>query len=151
MAGPSSIAAGLQALKTATGIVKKIREIDRSVEAAEMKMQLAELLESLSEAKTKLVEAQEENIQLRERIKSLESVRDLRAEVKLADNVYVPVQGEVESYGSGPWCSKCFEADGQLISLHHKVASAIATSSGSTASYKWVCPNCGSSVRAPKK
>lgn len=151
MTDPGSITVGLQALRTATGIVKNLREVDRSIEAAEYKMQLAELMESLSEAKTKLVEAQEENNTLRERITQLEAVRDLRSEITLENNVYVPVKGEVPGYGAGPWCSKCFETEGQLISLHHKVASAAAVGKRTFASYKWECPNCKAAVRAPKR
>src|SRR5690554_4040565 len=148
---PGSISFGLQALKTATGIVKSLREVDRSLETADYKMQLADLMEALSEAKTRLIDAQEVNNELRDRIKELETIRDLRAEIVLESNVYVPVNEEVPRYGKWPWCSKCFETTGKLISLHHKVSSAFSVGGRSSTSYKWECPNCSSSVKAPRR
>lgn len=151
MTDPASISFGLQALKTATGIVKSLREVDRSLETAEYKMRLADLMEALSEAKTRLIDAQEVNNELRDRIKELETIRDLRTEIILENNVYFPVNEEVSGYGKGPWCSKCFETTAKLISLHHKVSSAVIVAGRSSSSYKWECPNCSASVKAPKR
>ena len=47
----ATIAAALNSLKTATDIVKFIRESDLSIERAELKLKLADLVGALAEAK----------------------------------------------------------------------------------------------------
>jgi len=147
----ASISGGLNALKVSFDLVKEIRPATKSLEDAELKLHLAELTESLSDTKFKLIEAQEEIVSLRTEIKELHVKKDYRTLLKQVDNVYIPTQGEIEGYGKGPWCTNCFDTKSILIALHHKVASAMATNSGSFASYKWVCPSCKSSVHAEKK
>lgn len=147
----TSITAGLEALKSATDIVKYLRSVSKDIEQAEFKLKLAELAESLADVKLRLVEAQEENIDLRGIISELSQKKDFRDQLRLNKGVYVPVSGEIAGYGNGPWCSRCFDTDGKLISLHKKTAMAIATSRSTYASYKWECPSCKSSVSAPNE
>lgn len=146
----SAISAGLNALKSATDIVKYLRSVEKDYEQAEFKLKLAELAEALADVKLQLVEAQDENLALREQIRESERKRDFRSQLRLEKNVYIPVAKEIEGYGTGPWCSKCFDTQGILISLHHKVGFAWAIGDASGASYEWRCPNCKSTVSAPK-
>jgi regulator of replication initiation timing len=104
----------------------------------------------------KNTQLQSENIRLKKKLEEVESThrkeitalrgeRDLRSQLSLEDNVYRAMRGEIEGYGTGPWCTNCFDTSGVLIALHHKVAVMI----DSFASYKWECPSCKSSVSAP--
>jgi hypothetical protein len=148
----SAITSGLSALKTATAILKEIRKANKSLQDAEIKLKLADLSEALAEAKMKLADAQQEILDLKSIIAELKESHDFRKQIKKEGNVYVPIGKEVDGYGTGPWCTNCYETKGVLISLHHKVAAAMALGSGrGFTSYKWECPNCKNSVSAPKR
>ena len=71
---------GLSALSTATDLVKKLRDIERSSDEAAFKLAIAELQENLADAKTALSEARvtisektEEIKELEKKVKELES------------------------------------------------------------------------------
>jgi hypothetical protein len=55
----ASIAAILSSIKTATDIAKFLRESDLSLQRAELKLKLADLVSALAEAKIELTEIQE--------------------------------------------------------------------------------------------
>ena len=55
MADIATIAAALGSLKTATDIAKLIKDSGSSLEQAEVKLQIAELISSLAEANWKLL------------------------------------------------------------------------------------------------
>ena len=146
----SAIAAALQALHAATETAKHIKSSVKSLEGAQIKLQLAELTEALADLKIALADVKDENVNLRSEISELKTKKSVREYLVLKDNAYWPKEGQIEGYGSGPWCSKCFDSSGVLISLHHKLASAMAMGNASFSSYKWQCPECKSSVRAPE-
>ena len=141
----TTISAGLSAVKSATEIVKYLRTVNKDLEQAEFKLKLAELTESLAEIKLKLVEAQEENVALRQEVAECNKKQDFRSQLRVEKNVYVPLSGEIDGYGIGPWCTKCFDTSGVLVTLHHKFSVAV----GNHKSYKYECPNCKSTVAAP--
>ncbi len=141
----TAISAGLTALKNATDIVKYLRSVNKDFEQAEFKLKLTELIESLAEIKLKLVEAQEENLALKQEMAECNKKQDFRSQLRVEKNVYVPASGEIEGYGTGPWCTKCFDTSGMLVTLHRKVSVAI----GNHVNYKYECPNCKSAVGAP--
>ncbi|MDN4502083.1 hypothetical protein QX776_06700 [Alteromonadaceae bacterium BrNp21-10] len=145
----TSITAGLSAVKTAIDITKEIQNASSSLEKAQVKLKLAEITENLANAKLQFVEAQEEIVNLRLQIRTLQVIDDLKNLVKKEGNILLPKESEVKGYGTGPWCTKCFEADGKLISLHHKLGTAMVTSKASFSSYKWECPLCKTFIRAP--
>ena len=142
----SSIAAGLESLRSAIDIVKYLRRANANVEQAEVKLKLAELMETLSELKVRLVDAKDENLALREQLSAANWRKDIRLQLVLRDNSYVSMDAEIPGYGQGPWCSSCFDSNGELISLHHKVASSASVGDKSWTSYKWECPVCKSAI-----
>jgi len=73
--------------------------VNKDLEQAEFKLKLAELTESLAEIKFKLVEVQEENLALRQEVAEAKRKQDLRSQLRVEGNVYVPSSGEVEGYG----------------------------------------------------
>ncbi|WP_243612680.1 hypothetical protein [Shimia aestuarii] len=88
------LGSGLSAASTAIGIVRELREIDRSVDEAAYKLKLAELTEALADAKLALTDA---------KVK----VADL--EMALADAT------------SGEICPKCKVGRLQLVSTRPKL------------------------------
>lgn len=147
----SSIAAGLESLRTATEIVKYLRRANADLEKAEIKLKLAELMEALAEVKLKLVDASEENMDLRSQLAMATARKDMRPLITLKNNTYVAKDEDVPGYGAGPWCSSCFDTKGELVSLHHELAAAMSAGDRSWASYKWECPSCKASVAAPQR
>jgi hypothetical protein len=143
----TAITTAIQSLKTATDMVKGIRQATSSLEDASVKFQIAELTNALADLKLALVEIKEENIELREKLSEISKSQSLRSLLEPKENVYLPISGEINGYGKGPWCTNCFDEKEKLVTLHHKVSMAI----GDFVSYKWECPSCKSSVSAPKK
>ena len=144
----TSINLGLQSLKTAMEIVKAVREADESLSKAETKLKLAELSEALADTKMRLVEAQEEILELRDQLKQQGHKIDLRSQIRIEEGKYVPVGDGIPGYGKGPWCSRCFDSEERLITLHRKAGAGIATSRRSWSSYVWECPECKSRIPA---
>lgn len=68
----ATIGAVFSSLKTATEITKFLRETDLSLERADLKLKLAELIEALADAKIVLVEVQETLAGKDQRIAELE-------------------------------------------------------------------------------
>lgn len=69
----ATIGAALSSLKTATDIVKFLRESDLSLEQAELKHKLADLLSTLADTKIELIEVQET---LAEKVKKIAELED---------------------------------------------------------------------------
>ena len=71
---------GLSALSTATDLVKKLRDIERSSDEAAFKLAIAELQENLADAKISLSEARVMISEKTEEIKELQKkIRELEA------------------------------------------------------------------------
>lgn len=142
-----SITSAMESFKTVTEMVRGIKQAAKSLEDANINFQIAELTNALADLKLALADVKEENINLREENSSLKKSVDFRAMLTLKNNVYQPVNEEINGYGKGPWCTNCYDTSGKLVVLHHK----LAISFGDVSSYQWVCPHCKSSVSAPKK
>lgn len=91
---------GLSAANLALGLLKDLRDIDRSVDEASFKLKIAEITSALAEAKIALSDA---NISLNE--KNLE-IGKLRS--------------DLEEARSGERCPKCHEGRLQLVSTEPK-------------------------------
>ncbi len=132
----SSIAVGLQSIKTALDITKGLRNIDSSLKDAEVKLKLAELIEALSEAKVQLSEAREENQNLRDEIRKLEGKLKQQGDVEFKNGFYY-LKDAKEGQASGPFCSKCYNDDNKLIMVS-ELPSAMQDFG------KYMCPKCKS-------
>ena len=111
-----TIAASIQSVRTAIDITKGLKGIDASLQDAEVKIKITELLEELSEAKFQLAEAKAENLELKEQINDLEKKLSLQDEVVFKDGHYYladPKPGKPD----GPFCSKCYHGESLLIPL----------------------------------
>jgi hypothetical protein len=136
MADISSIAIGLQSIKTALDITKELRSIDSSLKDAEVKLKLAELIESLSEAKIQLSEARIENQDLKDQIIALEKKFSQQKEVEFKDGHYYAISPK-DGQPSGPFCTKCYSDDSKLILVNE-------LPDGMQDFGMYHCPKCGS-------
>ena len=110
------ITAGLSSVKIAMDIAKGIRESGISLEKAEVKLQLAELLSSLADAKISLVETQELLDAKDKEIKALTEALEIKAKLVRRHESYYQTGEDGEPTGD-PCCSRCWEVDHRLVHL----------------------------------
>ena len=110
MADISTISAILSSLKTATDIAKFLRESDLSLERAELKMKLAELVSALAEAKIELSEVQESLIEKDKRIAELDEAFQSK-DLLVRDRDAYYITDEDGNPTGVPFCLRCWEND----------------------------------------
>ena len=105
----------LSSLKTATDIAKFIRESDISLEKAEAKLKLAELVSALADAKLEAAEIQQAILERDESIRQLKAAAQLKAEMQWRQPCYYlsNAEGVEEAY-----CQHCYDSGGKLARLH---------------------------------
>jgi hypothetical protein len=110
----STISTLLTSLKTATDIARFIKDGDLSLEKAETKLKLAELISALADAKIEVTEVQQmlqdKDAELRELQEKLETKEQLRWE----EPYYWRLLGATKD---GPYCQHCYDTDRRLIRL----------------------------------
>ena len=116
----TTISAALSSLKTAIDITKFLRESDVSIERAELKLKLADLVSALAETKMELVEVQETISGKDKRIAELEEAFESKDSlVRKGDAMYAKdANGEAVGIAH---CLRCWESDHkqrQLIGTH---------------------------------
>jgi len=127
----TTIAEGLSALGTALGIVKTLREIDRGVQEAEYKLQIANMTSALADAKLALVDAQDTARSQKDEIEKLKAASRFREEETVRANGFLYRKTDGRPAGK-PYCSVCSD-DGHFIHLV-----TVPTKEGTV--YK--CPRC---------
>jgi hypothetical protein len=111
----AAIGSLLSSLKTATDIAKFIRESDLSLERAELKLKLAELVEALAGAKLEAANVQQELLDRDERIRELLAAAKVRAQIKWAQPCYyMPNDQGIDE----PYCQNCYDSSSSLSRLH---------------------------------
>jgi hypothetical protein len=108
------IQAALASIKVATDIAKFLRSANLSLEKAESKMKLAELMESLSQVRIEIAGIQEVIIAKDQRIRELQQVADVTKRLKYEAPFYWLADGDRRE---GPFCQQCWDKDGKLIRL----------------------------------
>ena len=111
----AAIGSLLGSLKTATEIAKFIRESDLSIEKAETKLKLAELISALADAKIEAAEVQQAILERDELIRDLKAAAKLRTDLVWRQPCYflANAQGEED-----PYCQSCYDSEGRLSRLH---------------------------------
>lgn len=128
----ATIGAALSSLKTATDIVKFLRESDLSLERAELKLKLADLLSSLADTKIELVEVQEALADKDKKIASLEDAFQNKDSLVRHYDAYYTVDENGKPIGV-PYCLRCWENE-------HKKRQLVRDSKSSR---NQVCTSCG--------
>ncbi len=111
----ASISTLLSSLKTATDIAKLIRESDVSLERAETKLKLADLVSALADARLEAAEIQQLILDRDETIRRLESAAQLKAQLLWRQPCYYLANRDgVEE----PYCQNCYDSQERLARLH---------------------------------
>ncbi len=110
MTDVAAISGALTAIKTATEIAKLLRESDRSLEKAEMKLKLADLVSALADAKIQIAEFHELVDQRDARIAELEESFAERDSVVRHADAYYRRNNDGQPTGD-PLCLRCWAAD----------------------------------------
>lgn len=106
----ATIAAALSSLKTATDIAKFLRGSDLSLERAELKLKLADLVGALADTKLELVEVQETLSEKDRRIIELEQAFESKDSIVRNLDAYYAA-GEAGNPIGVPYCLRCWEND----------------------------------------
>lgn len=128
----ATIGAALSSLKTASEIVKFLRETDLSLERAELKLKLADLVSALADARIDLVEVQESLAAKDKKIAELEEAFNNKDSlVRRYDAYYAADPGGLPT--GIPFCLRCWETD-------HKKRQLVFSSKDR---HMRVCTSCG--------
>lgn len=114
----SAIGAVLGSLKTATEIAKFIRETDLSIERAELKLKVADLIGALADVKLELVELQDAFATKDLRIKELEESFESKDAMVRKYDAYYKADASGNPIGA-PYCLRCWESDHKQRLLVH--------------------------------
>ena len=110
----TSISAALSSLKTATEIAKLIKDSDVTLEKAESKLKLAELISSLADAKIEITEIQQVLLEKDKEVRALNTQLEMRAKLSWDKPYYWLID---ESRKDGPFCQHCYDKNHELIRL----------------------------------
>ncbi len=128
----STIGAILGSIKTATDLAKLIKNSSSSLEEAEIKLKIAELINALADAKIEIAEIQTILLEKDNLISELRKQLELEASVVWEKPYYWKIEGDEKD---GPFCQNCYDTEKKLIRLQE----------GGT--NPWRCQSCGKSVK----
>ncbi len=111
----ATIGTMLGSVKTASEIAKYIKDSGLSLEKAEAKMKLADLISSLADVKLEAAEIQQSILEKDERIRQLESEAKVRNEVEWREPCYFLTNAEGVDE---PFCQYCYDSSKNLSRLH---------------------------------
>lgn len=109
-----SIGTALASIKTAADLAKIIKDSSSSLEQAEVKFKLAELVGALAEAKMDIASIQEVLIKKDEELSSLQAQLEIKGKIIWEKPYYFLVEGTSKE---GPYCPTCYDNNKKLIRL----------------------------------
>ena len=110
----TAVSAVLGSIKTATEIAKYIKDTDLSLEKAETKLKLADLIGALADAKLEVVGVQQTLAEAEARVGELEQQLQTRGKLTWVDPAYWL---ESDKGPQGPYCQQCYDTSGKLVRL----------------------------------
>ena len=128
----ASITAIVKSVKAATEIAKFLKDSDLTVEKAEIKLQLADLISSLADARIETAEIQTILIEKDEQISNLTNKLKIKGSLVYEKPYYWIIDGNSKD---GPFCQNCQDGKDKLIRLQQL----------GNAGY-WNCLQCNNSV-----
>ena len=127
----SAISSALTSVKTASDIARLLKDSTHSLEQAEAKLKLADLISALADTRMQIAEIKETLAQKDGEIRSLNEALLRKSQLEWEKPYYwALVDGEKD----GPFCQKCHDTDSKLIRLQ----------GGNNG--VWSCLSCKSSV-----
>lgn len=133
---PKAITGALSGINAAIQIAKTVRNAESSLAAAELKMQLAELMEKLADAKVHVATVQADSVEKDQLIAELRAQLALASEMVFEHPFYYRVTDDKRD---GPFCQRCFDADRKAVRLIENRAS----------SDDWICHACEAEYFGP--
>lgn len=110
----TSVSAVLSSIKTATDIAKVIKESDVSLEKAESKLKLAELISALAEAKIQVADIQQLLMEKDAELKAVAEQLVVKEKLHWESPCYWLRDGAKKD---GPFCQHCYDKNHELIRL----------------------------------
>jgi hypothetical protein len=110
----TALTAVLGNLKTATEIAKFIKDSNLTLDKAETKLKLAELIEALADVKLDMVSLQEKLSAADTQIKALEEDLRVKGAIRWQEPLYW-LDGQPQP--DGPFCQHCYDSGKKLIRL----------------------------------
>jgi len=110
----SAITGALSGIKAASDIAKIIKDSGTSLESAEIKFKLAELIDALADAKIEIADFKELLFKKDDEIKDLKKAISIKQKVVWKEPYYFVIDGSEED---GPFCQRCFDVETNLIRL----------------------------------
>lgn len=110
----TSISAVLSSIKTATDIAKVIKESDASLEKAESKLKLAELISALADAKIQIADIQQVLMEKDAELRSATEQLVVKEKLHWESPYYWLLEGTRKE---GPYCQHCYDKNHALIRL----------------------------------
>lgn len=129
------ISSTLASIKMATEIAKLLKDADLSLEKAEFKLKLADLVGALADAKLQIISIQDVIAEKDKTIKELEQQLDLKGKIKFERPFCWIHDGDQKD---GPYCQKCYDSDKKLIHLQKRGHKD-----------QWDCLECGKYFEGP--
>ena len=129
-----TITSALAGIQTATSLAKGLWEADISLEKADQKFKLAEIIEALADAKISIADFKELLIEKEKEISDLKEKLERKDKVKFDGNHYW-IEGD-----SVPFCSVCYERDSKLHHLKYIPENRLSSPS-------YLCKICGNGFR----
>ncbi|WP_417910672.1 hypothetical protein [Candidatus Electronema sp. PJ] len=111
----AEITAALAGVKHASDIAKLIKNSEVSLEAAEVKLKLADLIDSLADAKVEIAKFKEIISERDEEIQRLKKQLEKDGNMVYEEPYYFLVQENGDK--DGPYCQRCYDNDKKLIRL----------------------------------
>ena len=111
----SEFTAILSSIKTATDIAKLIKDSGISLEKAEVKLKLADLISALADAKMDMAAIQQTLLDKDSEIGKLREQLTIRDKIKWEPPYYWVINEEDKN--DGPYCQQCYDNDHKLIRL----------------------------------
>ncbi len=113
-------------IKAAVELAKAVKASTDAIDDAKIKLQVAELIGALADAKMEAAESAELIASLQKQLKS-------KTEMEFDGSVYYRVKDDGEK--EGPWCQACYDAKGLEVRLQDNRNRKVT--------YQWSCNNCG--------
>ena len=128
----TTISTILSSVKTATEIAKLIKNSKTSLEEAEIKLKMADLISALADIKIELSEVQVSQREKEQKIFELEKELNKKEKISFDGQLYWAENDKTA------FCTTCFEKDSKYIHLGHRSKEDWGYES-------WLCKVCNSS------
>jgi len=114
MADITIISSALTSIKVATDLARLIKESSSSLDKAEVKLKLAELVSALADAKVEIAQVQKVLLEKDKQIRDLTATLSIRGRL-IWDRPYYWLEETGEKDGS--YCQQCYDNNSKLIRL----------------------------------